>query len=260
MPHAVETMFSVRETPWHQLGRVVKDAPSAADAIRLAGLDWPVKLQRLHLPDGRPVNRWAVVRGTDGAIVGDAVGPQWVPLQNADAFAWFDPFVTSGAAHFETAGSLGHGRRVWVLAELNRAPVEVVPGDAVRKFLLLSNSHDGTLAVRVGLTPVRVVCANTLAMAHGDAASKLIRIRHTRGLRQTLGQVREIVNAADAAFEATAEQHRALARRPINAAGLTRYVKAALKMEERDADLSSRSRNVLADILDRYGQQAELTP
>src|SRR5262249_5257411 len=162
MPHAVETMFSVRETPWHKLGRVVREAPSAADAIRLAGLDWPVALQRLRLSDGRTVNRWAVVRATDGAVVGDAVGPQWTPLQNREAVTWFDPFIQAKQAHFETAGSLCEGRRVWILAELNRKPVEVVPGDAVRKFLLLSNSHDGSLAVRVGFTPVRVVCANTL--------------------------------------------------------------------------------------------------
>src|SRR5437867_9649475 len=121
MSHQIESMFSVREVPWHKLGRVVREAPSAAEAIRLAGLDWPVERRRLSLPDGRPVNRWAVVRTTDGAVVSDAVGPHWTPLQNAEAFAWFDPFIAAGQARFETAGSLGGGRRVWVLAELSRA-------------------------------------------------------------------------------------------------------------------------------------------
>src|SRR5262245_30684624 len=229
MAHMIESMFSVRQAPWHKLGGVVQDAPSAADAIRLAGLDWPVERRRLSLPDGRLVNRWAVVRTTDGAVVGDAVGPHWTPLQNRDAFEWFDPFVVAGQARFATAGSLCGGRRVWVLAELSRAPVEVVHGDAVRKFLLLSNSHDGSLAVRVGFTPVRVVCANTLSAAHAGKDSQLIRLRHCSGLRRNLANVRETIDRVNACFEATAEQYRRLAVRGISQADLRRYVARVLE-------------------------------
>jgi hypothetical protein len=87
----------------------------------------------------------------------------------------------------------------------------VAPGDEVEKYLLLSHGHDGSLAVRVGFTPVRVVCANTLSMAHGSDASKLIRVRHSKSLHENLANIREVMNLANAEFEATAEQYRLLA-------------------------------------------------
>jgi phage/plasmid-like protein (TIGR03299 family) len=254
MAHEVESMFSVRETPWHGLGEVVHDAPTAADAIKLAGLNWGVELRPLFMADGRKVEANAVVRTSDNAIVGQHVGPAFVPLQNADAFAWFDPFVEAGECTFETAGSLRGGSRVWILAQLNRRPMVVAPGDEVRKFLLLSHSHDGSLAVRIGFTPVRVVCANTLAQAHGDKESKLIRIRHTSGMADAMEKVREVVNVADAAFEATAEQYRYLAsRRVVNQADVKRYVTQVLGLTEgKDGNLVGRSANTLAAVLENF--------
>jgi phage/plasmid-like protein (TIGR03299 family) len=259
MAHQVESMFSVRETPWHKLGVVVTEAPTAAEAIRLAGLDWCViKRQLQTIESGTAVDAYAVVRETDGAIVGDSVGPNWTPLQNHEAFDWFNPFVESGLASFETAGSLQQGRRIWILAQLNRQPMEIAPGDTIRKYLLLSNSHDGSLATRVGFTPIRVVCANTLAMAHNSDASKLIRFKHTKSLHKNLQDIQETVNAADAQFEATAEQYRALARKGINHADLKKYVKTVFKMEENDQQMSTRSRNILESIICRHEAQAEI--
>jgi phage/plasmid-like protein (TIGR03299 family) len=246
------SMFSVKETPWHRLGVVVQEAPSAADAIKLAGLDWPVELRPLYLSDGRKVEANAVVRTTDNAILGHHVGTSFKPLQNAEAFAWFDPFIQSGECSFETAGSLRSGSRVWILAQLNRTPLEVAPGDTVRKFLLLSHSHDGTLAVRIGLTPIRVVCANTLALAHNSEASQMIRIRHTSGMHAALENVWEIVNTANAAFEATAEQYRKLANTKIvNRVDLRKYVIKVLKLtEQKDGTLTARSANTLAAVME----------
>jgi phage/plasmid-like protein (TIGR03299 family) len=98
-----------------------------------------------------------------------------MPLQNDQAFQFFDPFVSSGLVTLETAGSLREGKRVWILARIaENSDVGIVGDDIVRKYLLLSNSHDGTTAVRVGFTPIRVVCANTLAMAVRNGQSQLI--------------------------------------------------------------------------------------
>jgi phage/plasmid-like protein (TIGR03299 family) len=259
MAHEIELMangqyatFSVKQTPWHGLGTVVQVAPSAADAIRLAGLDWPVELQRLQMADGRPVEANAVIRATDGKILGHHVGKDWTPLQNADAFRWFDPFVQSGECSFETAGSLRGGSRVWILAELNRKPAEIADGDTVRKFLLLSNSHDGSLAVRVGFTPIRVVCANTLAMAHGNGGSRLIRLKHTAGLGAALADIRDTVNTANEAFEATAAQYRRLAAsKVVNRADLRRYVVRVLELPEGpQGELSAKASNILAAVME----------
>src|SRR6185295_11897446 len=127
-------------------------------------------------------------------------------------------------AQIETAGSLRQGKRVWVLAKINRDPLVIKGNDVVEKYVLLSNSHDGTLAVRVGFTPIRVVCNNTLSMAINSEASKLIRIKHTKNVVSNLESVQEIMNLADQEFQATAEQYRMLTRKDINSKDLEKYI------------------------------------
>ncbi len=258
MAHQVERMMYVGKAPWHGLGVALNNPPSVAEAIRLAGLDWNVILADLQITEtGEPVDHKATVRDDDGRILG-VVGPRYQPLQNADAFAWFQPFIESGEASIHTAGSLAHGKRVWVLAKINRAPSEIAPGDDVEKFILLSNSHDGTLAVRVGFTPIRVVCHNTLSLAHGSEASKLVRIRHTASAKDALAAVRETMNAADQTFEATADVYRQLARKPISAADLRRYVKTVFELPADDKELSAKGRTLLESIIRRHGEQGDL--
>jgi phage/plasmid-like protein (TIGR03299 family) len=225
MSHQVESMFYVGETPWHKLGVALPEAPTTREAIVAAGLDWEVGLKPLVTCDGESVDHRASYRVSDGKILG-VVGPAWQPLQNTSAFSFFDPFLAGGEARLETAGSLCEGRRVWILAALNRDPSVIVPqsDDVVRKYILLSNAHDGTLAIKVGFTPVRVVCANTLAMAHDDKASRLLRIRHTKNSADALAAVRDVMNTANQTFEATAEQYRLLAKKDVVEADLKAYV------------------------------------
>ncbi len=236
MAHEIETTAFHGQTPWHGLGVPLADTdcydwPAVA---KKAGLDWGVELVPLQTADtNAAVQHRGVRRSTDGRVLG-VVGPRYVPLQNTDAFAWFQPFLDAREARLETAGALRAGSRVWVLAKIARDPIEVAKGDLVEKFLLLSHGHDGSLAVRVGFTPIRVVCANTLSLAHNADASKLIRIRHSKSLRSSLDGVRQIVDAANAEFTATAEQYRWLARRDINQADLRKYVKRVLKADERE--------------------------
>ena len=226
MAHHVESMFSVLETPWHKLGRILDKPPTTAEAIVCAGLDWKVAKRPLFLGDGRAVEAYATVRDSDGSILGSHVGPGYTVLQNAEAFAWLDPFIASGQATIETAGSLRCGSVVWALAKLAGEPTVIVSraDDRIEKYLLLSNSHDGTQAVRVGFSPIRVVCANTLAMAHEGGASSLLRVKHTSSMVATLDAVRDCMNVANASFEATAKQYRALAVRDVSVSDLAKYV------------------------------------
>ena len=222
------------------------------EAIDASGLDWEVGLKDLQTVDGVPVSHRATYRKTDGSILG-VVGPRYTPLQNRDAFDWFQPFLDAGECELHTAGSLHSGQKVWVLAQLNRDNSEIVKGDEVCKFILLSNSHDGTTAIRVGYTPIRVVCVNTLAAAHSKhSGSKLIRIRHTRSSQKNLEQVRDIMDNINAEFEATAEQYRFLASKNFNQADVRRYVKVLLGIEgTADDDIKTRTRNIMDDILSR---------
>lgn len=251
MPAAVEQMMFVGETPWHGLGNKVDEGITVGDAIVSAGLDWEVGLKNLQTVDGTPVSHRATYRTTDGSILG-VVGPRYTPLQNKDAFDWFQPFLDANECSIHTAGSLHSGQKVWVLAQLNRDNSEIVRGDEVCKFILLSNSHDGTTAIRVGYTPIRVVCVNTLAFAHNNANSKLIRIRHTRSSQKHLEQVRDIMDNINAEFEATADQYRLLANKSFNQKDVEKYVKVVLGLEKTpNEDIKTRTRNIMENILER---------
>jgi len=249
MPANVETMFYTGATPWHGLGEKLEEAPTISEAIEQSGLNWEVGTKDLVTVDGQPVPARATYRKSDNSILG-VVGPRYVPLQNKDAFEWFQPFVDAGECSLHTGGSLSDGQKVWVLAQLNRDPSTVVAGDEVHKFILLSNSHDGTTAIRVGYTPIRVVCVNTLAFAHNHADSKLLRIRHTRSAQGKLDNVRDIMDNINAQFEATAEQYRFLASRDFNQRDVQKYVKVLLGIDKKpEEDIKTRTRNIMDEIL-----------
>lgn len=265
MAHQIETgvngtarMMYTGETPWHGLGTKLDAPPTVAEGIKAAGLDWAVRLDPLYrcLPSenglvaSMAVDAYATVRESDETTLG-VVGPRYQPLQNIDAFKFFDPFLESKAATLHTAGCLDGGRRVWVLAHVAGSKTEIVPGDRVDSFILLSNSHDGTLAVRVGFTPIRVVCANTLASAHKDLGSKLLRVRHTKSVTETLDMIRDVMGLVQREFRATTEQYRALAARHVNASDLRKYVRRVLELPEDASKDSTRSRNQIGAIIRR---------
>lgn len=253
MPANVQSMFSVGQVPWHGLGEVITDAPDLPTGIKLAGADWEVGLEELIIKsDSRKVPNRAVVRMDNKEILG-VVGPRYVPLQNVDAFKWFQPYLDSGEVELHTAGVLDEGRKVWVLAKIKRDNEEVVKGDEIAKFIMLSNSHDGTTAIRSGFTPIRIVCANTLALAHSDKASKLLRVRHTQSSKINLDNIRSTIDLANEEFKATAEQYRKLAAKGINQKDVGRFVRKMLDIKE-DAslvDISTKTKNIIEDIVSR---------
>jgi len=243
------SMAFAGQTPWHGLGTPLteEDLYDCQKTCIKAGLDWETELVPLLTADTQTkVDQVAVRRMSDGRILG-TVGPRYTVLQNRDAFRWFQPFLDAKEAALHTAGSLQEGSRIWALAKLNRSPLVIAPGDEVEKFVMLSHSHDGSLAVRVGFTPQRVVCSNTLAMAHKNDASKLIRLKHTRDIHENLANIREVMNVANQEFEATAEQYRLLASKSINQVDLNRYVRKVLKVEE--GKPSTRMQNTIKEII-----------
>ena len=249
MPANVETMFYTGATPWHGLGEKLEEAPTISEAIEASGLDWEVGTKDLVTKDFQEVPAKATYRKSDNAILG-VVGPRYVPLQNRDAFDWFQPFIDNGECSLHTGGSLSDGQKVWVLAQLNRDPSEIVPGDEVQKFILLSNSHDGTTSIRVGYTPIRVVCVNTLAAAHQKGVSQMLRIRHTASSKVNLDNVRDIMDNINMQFEATAEQFRFLASKNFNQHDVRKYVKVLLGCDKtHDDDLKTRTRNTIRKVM-----------
>lgn len=210
-------MFYVDQPPWHGLGTPLSRPPTSREAIEAARLDWSVAKVPLYVAGGTRLHevpdRFAVIRedrlGHPECPVFGIAGTDYVPLQNRDAFAFFDPLVTDGRATYETAGALGNGERVWVQARLAGDDFEVASGDAVQRFLLLSNSHNGTSSVQVKLTPVRVVCNNTLTLALSRGL--VIRIRHDEDMPERLEHAKRVLGFVQREYDELATLFRRLA-------------------------------------------------
>ena len=135
MPANVETMFSVRETPWHGLGRIVMDAPASRDALELAGLDWQVESRNIYSGTGTMIPGYrANVRSADDAVLG-VVSDRYRIVQNEEAFQFTDDLLGEGVT-YETAGSLQGGKKVWMLARLPRK--YLISGDQIVPYLVFS--------------------------------------------------------------------------------------------------------------------------
>jgi len=192
MAHMVETMFSAnRIVPWHGLGEIIEEAPDSKEAIKVAGLDWEVRKRPVYV-DGKVVDdTYANVRSDNGTVLGIVTGRYQI-VQNHEAFTFTDSLVADGEMRYETAGSLRDGRQIWLLGKMKKE--WSILGDKVDPYILFTNTHDGTGAVRVLMTPIRVVCNNTLNLAMrnasrawgarhiGDISAKLHEAQRTLGL------------------------------------------------------------------------------
>ena len=137
MPANVETMFYVREKPWHGLGTEVKEAPTSADALIYAGLDWKVIQKNVYAADGTLISGYKVnTRSTDNATLG-IVSDRYKIVQNEDAFKFTDDLLGAGVA-YETAGALQGGRKVWMLARMHHR--YIIAGDGIARYMSLSIS------------------------------------------------------------------------------------------------------------------------
>lgn len=191
-------------TAWHGMGTMLPEGMlRSKDVMPAAGLDWTVALQ----PHGRlrsdgmyiPSDKYSVVRldpdNLDNEYELGTVGARYVPLQNAEAFEVMDGFLKDGVMTYETAGALGNGEIVFILARLGKEDFLVGGKDPITPYLLLATSHDGSTAVTVLPTPIRVVCANTLAMAMGSKKSG-ISLRHTTNMKARLDKAAEALGIA----------------------------------------------------------------
>lgn len=209
-------MFSVRQVPWHQLGKILDNPPTSEEAIVEAGLDWEVDLKQIYFKrDDTPIdtydkvdNRFALVRDRDNEPL-SVVSGSYKPLQNKKAFEWFDPIVKEGKATYETAGSLQGGRKIWILAKL-RDDFEVVAGDTIRKYLLLCNGHDGATSIMIQPTGIRVVCSNTLNSSLGTGLVNSI--IHHGNIEVRMDMIKRVLGLAEEEFEQRKEVYRSMAR------------------------------------------------
>ena len=169
------------------------EAPTSADALSLAGLDWNVIQKSVVTEDGIPIPGFkANLRDTDKKVLG-IVTDRYKVIQNIDAFSFTDELLGEGVT-YETAGSLQEGRRTWLLAKLPQR--YIISGDEITPYLVFMNSHDGTGAIKAAMTPIRVVCQNTLNLAL-STAKRYWSTNHTGDIRGKMEDARYTLLYAD---------------------------------------------------------------
>lgn len=223
----VETMFYTREKPWHGLGTMVQEAPNSADALRLAGLDWTIEGRGVYTDGGIQIKGYqANTRSSDGAIMG-IVTDKYRVVQNAEAFEFTDALIGEGVT-YETAGSLRGGKTIWLLA---RMPETQILGDKFEPYICFTNSHDGTGTVRACMTPVRVVCNNTLNIALNGASRKWS-TPHKGDVMGRLDEARQTLGLAQKYMQQLAEDAERLADAKMNNAEIDNVIEAMFPVKE----------------------------
>ena len=245
-------MMYAGEIPWHGLGTSLDEPATAREAIEAAGLDYLAELRGIQTADGTSVSsRKAVVRSDSGDVLG-VVGNSYVPVQNYQAFGFLDAIVADGGLRYHTAGALGKGERVWMLAKL---PDDIrVKGsdDITEKYLLLSNSHDGSSSLRVHFTPIRVVCSNTLAIAARNGRGQGVSIIHKGDLAAKVRQAQEVLGLATRFYGDVSEQIERLARHYPSPRQLEEYFRQVYP-DSPDGP-STRAKNIREEFLRLFEQ------
>ena len=245
MAHMIETMFSVREKPWHyaetsEVTKLIQEAPTSEKALRLAGLDWDVLQTPVYMENGIEIpNYKANVRSTDNACLG-IVTDRYKIVQNTEAFAFTDAIVgetEDGVVKYETAGSLCGGKKIWLLAKM---PTKKVLDDEVDPYMFFSNSHDGTGAIKVGMTPIRIVCNNTLNMAL-NSAKRQWSTKHVGDMQSKLEEAKMCLQMADKYMQRLDEEADRLANAKLYKEQIDEILDELFPVDDNDTDRKKRS-------------------
>ena len=234
--HNIETMFSVREKPWHyeetkDVTRIIQEAPSSAEALVAAGLDWEVIQEDVLTADGVLIpNYKANIRSSDNRVLG-IVTDRYKVVQNRDAFEFTDNMI-GGDVRYETAGSLQGGRKVWMLAKL---PARELIGDEVEPYMCFTNSHDGTGAIQICMTPIRVVCNNTLNIALREA-KRSWSTKHLGDVGQKIQEARYCLQMANRYMDGLGEYAAQLSKTKVTDEQLKELLAEMFPVEEDATD------------------------
>jgi phage/plasmid-like protein (TIGR03299 family) len=242
------------ETPWHGLGKQVPADLTPEQMLEAAGLDWTVEKVPAYVNyNGEEIatGQHALIRDLDGQILTN-ISDDWEPLQNSEAFGFFHEYVMAGDMEMHTAGSLRDGRMVWGLAKI-KSSFELFGGDQVDNYLLFSNPHEYGKGIDIRVTPIRVVCNNTLTLAVSNSADKMIRINHRT--KFDAEEVKRTLGFAERKFEVYKEMAEFLGSKKAKEADVVKFLSEVFprggKVTEEDADVKlSRPAQVIYDILE----------
>ena len=259
MAHEIEIVDGVArhayvgDLPWHGLGVQVPADISPEDMMKKAGLDWEVqKFPAYATVNGKKVDtgRQALIRTSDNKFF-DIVGDDWNPVQNREAFEFFNDFIGAGDMEMHTAGSLKGGQNIWALAKIKES-FEVVKGDKVEGYLLFSNPHQYGKSVDVRFTPIRVVCNNTLTMALSGRVERMFKMNHRRSFDGDM--VKEVLGVSKEKLEKYKELSKFLSTKKYNDETIVEYFNRVFPMtsnkRQKDVELESRAARLAFEVLD----------
>lgn len=244
------------EKAWHGLGQVVDKAMTSEEAITLANLDYDVEKAPIYAGIGGDNLTYSEFRDkvatyrTDTNEVLGLVGRKYEIVQNRDAFGFFDAIIDSGEAIFETAGVLGKGERIFVTAKL---PNDIlVNGEPCEKYIILTNSHNGSSSIIAGFTTIRVVCNNTLQASLKELSNK-VSIQHRMGAKERLSEAYRVMGIASTYMTEVDNIFNKMANTKIDDGKLKTYIQEVMKPEfqrpDKNADeISTRFKNQVDSI------------
>ncbi len=231
------------------------EAPTSADALRLAGLDWNVVQEPIYTGFNDEVEGYkANIRDSDRKVLG-VVSDRYKVVQNTDAFSFTDELLGKGV-RYETAGSLQEGRKVWLLARLPRE--YIIAGERISPYLVFSNTHDGSGSVKVAVTPIRVVCNNTLNLALSNAKRSFSMI-HTGNIQDKIQEAKDTLFMAEEYMDCLGIEFEQLRRQKMTDAQVKEYIEQLLPMEKEPSQIQRK--NILRlreDMAKRYYDAPDL--
>ena len=256
------TFASLRQPAWHNLGTVFQDEVNTEQMLKLAHLDnWNVRLEDVTIPAGFASDKsYSFVTRTnpfdkDQNDVLGIVGERYVPLQNEDLFSFGDNLL-DGGGRWETAGSIKGGRQVFGSIALTNS-ITLDPNgiaDKIDNYLLINTSHDGSIAIQASITPVRVVCANTLNLAlssfRGKKAPKqTFKIRHTQTAEGKIAVAREALGLANSYIDEFSKMANEMIGKTITDNEFMEIIALAYPAPEKDAKGSFKKYETKVDLL-----------
>jgi phage/plasmid-like protein (TIGR03299 family) len=262
MAASVETMFFVRFAPWHGLGVRVESALNSAEALQQSGLDWNV-IQRpimfALLENGAntymPISGYkANIRDTDQKVLG-VVTDRYKVVQNHEAFAFTDTLLGEGVT-YETAGSLHDGKKIWLLAKLPER--YTIMDEQIEPYLVFHNSHDGSGSIKVCMTPIRVVCQNTLNLALSQA-KRIWTTIHVEDMADKMQEAHNTLALAGRYMDSLGDEFERLSRITLSDSRVMEYIEMLLPMNDEPTALHQRNvESIREDLKIRYFDAPDL--
>lgn len=254
-----------RKAAWHKLGQRTPEAVTWQQAMKLAKLDWQVGKRDLYVR--QPVtnavfqvpDQKGIFRLNDGAYLG-VVGKDYEPIQNEQAFDFVDSILQAeNGAHYESAGALGNGEKIWALARIPDADIRIKGTDDFSLgYLMVATSHDGSMSYISKLTSTRIVCQNTLNMALNEKSANVLKVKHTKDAKNRLAAARQLISNVTVTAKTLESALNTLATRKMTKASMTavldRLFPATLEADTGDKTKvrSTKASNVALKVLELF--------